>query len=77
MQNVQDFPDDPQIIQKVRVEPAQSRAGKSQGLEAVYSSIQSYVSPKSIVTASYKQHYEQEELRAVQQSEHLFDKWVR
>ena len=40
------------------------------------SSIDSYVSPKSLQT-QLTQHFEQDELRAVQQTDHLFEKWVR
>ena len=49
---------------------------RSQFNERLLSSVNSYKSPVSRFTNA-TMNYEQEELRAVQRSEHLFDKWCR
>ena len=54
----------------------QSQGAKGSQHERLMSSVQSYFSPQSIYTNSTLT-YEQEELRAVKQTEHLFEKWVR
>ena len=41
------------------------------------SSIQSYASPASHANTTKTANFEQEDLRAVQMTEHLFEKWVR